>query len=333
MTIFEGRMFGRRMKLQVGTIDFASEDEFDPQLGDDGALRVSFAVRKEIPRKVAATAGAEPPALELAIYNLAERTRRKLDGLKGTSLRGIAMSAGYGEDIGVIFAGELHTVTSAIEGTEWVTKIVGKTGKTAGSVVVNESLPPGASKGDRALKLLEVLQRENPGTNFDKAKARIKAGDAKGVLDTIVNGVTMAGKALEQFRVLSKDLGLEAWIDDGEALALAPGEVRGDRRVVLRADTGLIGPPTRIEDPKSPDMLIVRMTSLLQWRLALAGAVELESGGLNGFFRVRALRHTGDTHEGDWQTEIEADELVSAYDPLTKQYLQPELDSAVGAIS
>lgn len=328
MALPDGALFGRRMRLQVGPIVF-DDAELGPELGDPAALRVGFKVRKKIPTKTTATAGAEPPALELAIYNLAERTRRQLDELVGTKARGIALDAGYGTDVGVAFRGEVVTVLSGREGTEWVTRISGRTGHTLSQTILNDTLPPGATKQARLQKAIDTMARDNPGVSFTLAAQRVKAGDFGGALESITQGVTMTGRALDQFRVLAKDLGLDAWVDDNEFVALAADEVRGARTVVLTAASGLIAPPSRVFDEKDPAKLIVRAMSLLQWRFALGGVLELGSAGLSGFFRVRAVVHTGDTHGSEWSTEVEA-VAVKPYDPLTRRVVGAQLSQNPG---
>lgn len=332
MPIPAAALFGRRMRLQIGPVVF--DDPFKvrpggraaPLLGEPEALRVSFKVRKKIATKATATPGAEPPTLELAIYNLAERTRRQLDELVGTPARGIALDAGYRDEVGTIFRGEVVMITSGREGTEMVTRVVGKTGHQLGQAIVNTTLPPGSTMVERVQQLIQAMQRDNPGVNFGRAIQRFQARDMPGALDQLTRGVTLTGRALDQYRVLSKDLKLETWVDDDEGVALMPTEVRGDRMVVLTAASGLLGPPTRIIDEKDPSKVIARMSSLLQWRIGLGGAVELGSISLSGFYRVRAIVHTGDTHEVEWSTEAEGVQLSVAFDPLLRRAFESQLE-------
>lgn len=332
MTIIgDGNMFGRRLSLQVGPVVFDAPlngpigtGETRGLLGDPEALRVSFNIRAKIPTKAGSTPGAEPPAATIAVYNLAERTRRSLDELIGTKAIGIAFDAGYGDDVGSIFRGHMSTVHSAQRGAEWVTTITGKTGNVAARTIINETLPPGSSKFDRMKKILDTLERDNPAVSFKRAQDRLKLKDYRGFADELTNGVTMTGHAMDHFRVLTKDLGFESWIDQDEAVVLAPDEVRGDRRVVLSPMTGLISAPDPVFDEKLPNKLIIRVRSLLQWRFGLGGVVELVTSGMSGFFRIRAMMHVGDTHGDEYSSEVEAVEVPAAFDPILKKKIQAE---------
>lgn len=326
-------LYGRRLRLQVGSIVFDDAEAFDGvPLGDARALRVSFKVRKAVPKKATASPSASSPDMELKVYNLAERTRRNLDELVSTKARGVAIDAGYGEDVGTVFRGEVTRAYSVREGTEWATTIIAKAGRTLGQTVLNETVPPGATKVDRVLRMLEAAQRDNPGVSFTRALDRFKQRDMAGALDELGRGVTLSGRAFDQYRVLAQDLGLETWVEDEEVVALMADEVRGDRRVVLTPRTGLVGAPTPVFDEKNPKKVIIRAVSRLQWRLGLGGVVEVSSQSRAGFFRVRALVHTGDTHGSEWTTEVEAVEVPAAYDPILRRTLESELDDvAVGA--
>lgn len=340
MPIAADALFGRRARLQIGDIVF--DDPFlvradgrpAPLIGDSDALRLSFVIRKQLPVKTAASAaGSTKPTCELAIYNLAERTRRRLDQLAGTTARGIVLEAGYQEDVGVLFRGEVVGISSGREGTEWVTRVQATSGRALMKATVNESLAPGATKEARILALLATLERAAPGVSLDRARARLKKGDMPALLDELTSGVTMVGSALRQFEQLVRDLGKEAIVDDDDLSVLGPDEIRGDRVVVLTPFTGLISLPTRLPaDTKRPDQVVVRARSLLQWRLGLGGMVEIGASNIAGMYRVRAVVHTGDTHDQEWSSEVEADEVARAYDPLLEREIQSQIEASPSGV-
>lgn len=333
-----GRVFGRRARLQISDLVFddpllvREDSRRAPLLGDHDALRLSFKVRKQVPTGASTT---KLPTCEIALYNLAERSRRRLDTIVGTRERGLILEAGYQDDVGQIFRGEVTSVWSGREGTEWVTRVTATTGRTLSMATVNESLAPGASKTARMLLLLDALDVASQGgqaSGLRRARARLDRGDLRGAFDELVNGATLTGPALQQFQQLAKDLGAEAWVDDDEVVMLAEGEVRSDQMVVLTPYTGLVGLPQRIVDEKRPAQLVVRALARMQWRLTLGAVLELGSTAIAGLCRVRAVVHTGDTHAEEWTTEVEADVIDRAWDPVLEREIQGELNATPSGV-
>lgn len=290
--------FRRLARVQIGGVVI-----------DGPALRVGFRVKKTITSKAT-----DPNSAEIKIYNLAKKTREALrdtaDGKTGLSL--LAGYAGPGGEteagaLPQIFRGDVRLVLSYREGTENVTEVQAVTGKALGGNIISTSLSPGATKQDRLLAVLEDMKRNNPLVDFSQAFDRVRMGDFKGGLDALKSGASMVGRSLDYTKALARDFGLEAWVDDDQVIISGADEVpKGALAVFLSPDSGLIGAPRPIYDTKNPKQFIVRATALLNGGFALGRQVQIESEGLSGRFRIRAVAHTGDTHLGEWSSEVEA---------------------------
>lgn len=84
---------------------------------------------------------------------------------------------------------------------------------------------------------------------------------------------------------------------------------------VVNEETGLIGSPTKrnkvgeINNPFQQNGYVFR--SLLNPTIEPNGRVRLQAEEVNGLFRVLAVKHTGDTAEGDFFSTVEVEEWVT----------------------
>lgn len=140
------------------------------------------------------------------------------------------------------------------------------------------------------------------------------------------NGFSYYGAARVALHKVVHGTGLEWSIQNGE-LQIVPRRGTTKRQAfVLSADSGLIGHPermrqgarekARVQDQRTGDNRNIvsarqqvdgwRVTSLLLPTLNPGDLVKLESRTVEGWFRVDALRHTGDIGgAGDFITELE----------------------------
>jgi hypothetical protein len=290
--------FRRLARLQIGGVVI-----------DAPALRIGFRVKKTITSKAT-----DPNAAEIKVYNLAKKTRERLketaDGKTGLSLLAGYAGPAADTDVGAlpqIFRGDVRLVLSYREGTENVTEIQAVTGKNLGGNIISTSLSPGATKKERLLAVLDDMKRNNPLVDFSQAFDRVQRGDFKGGLDALKSGASMVGRSLDYTKALARDFGLEAWVDDDQLIISGADEVpKGTLAVLLSPETGLIGAPRPVYDTKNPKAFVVRATGLLNGGFALGRQVKIVSEDLTGVFRIRAVAHTGDTHSGEWSSEVEA---------------------------
>lgn len=252
-------------------------------------LRMAFKVSKSTKR--------EPNTCELRIWNLAAKTRAKLQG-KGVS---VILSAGYQDNAAIIFQGDSRTIDHLREGADWITRVRCGDGERAYQWAhFSESFAPGTSIADVVRAAAKAL-----GVNVGNLDDELDKGKFRGALTAFAHGYTAHGKAALELDRLLRTCGLSWSIQDG-ALQLLRGDAAAPgKAVLLTPQTGLIGSPEHNTPDKKGKAPRVKFRSLLQPQIKCGGSVELRSDGVKGQFRVESLDHTGDTASTDWYTSGE----------------------------
>lgn len=112
-------------------------------------------------------------------------------------------------------------------------------------------------------------------------------------------GISFVGPAQDALDRICGDVGQSYSIQDGNVQILAAGSTRKEVAVRLTSDTGLIGSPSQSDDG-------VNLKSLLNGSVKPGTLVSVASFAVTGFYRADKVTHRGDTHGGEWTTEIEA---------------------------
>ncbi len=273
-------------------------------------IRVTFDVNKD--------AQEESNDSVIRIYNLAEATRRAMEepGLM------CVLYAGYAEEAGplLMMAGSVVFAYTKFEQPDVVTELIVKDGYVE---VRDTAVSIGLGSGARASAIIRDIARQMglPLVMADDVPDR-----------QWQQGFSFYGAARTALHKVTQGTGLE-WSIQNQQLQVV--QRRGTTRrqaIVLAADTGLLGYPERtreaarekakVKDKTTGDDVNLvsarqqrdgwRVTSLLLPTLNPGDLVKLESRTVEAFLRADALRHTGDSAGGDWQTELE---LVDRYAP------------------
>lgn len=255
------------------------------------ALRTTFRVTKRLTK--------EPNEMELTIYNLNDQQRASMQKLP----LAVVLEAGYEDGTATIFSGDARYVDSGREGADWITKIQAGDGERSYRFsAFSESFKSGTS-------VAAVFQRAAAalGVDADAATAVVNSG----VLDQFSQGASFHGRASAAIDSLLKGRGFEWSIQDGKLQVLATGKPLQNAAVLLNANSGLIGVPTHAAPAKPGTKQafhapIMKIKSLLQAQLAPGKLMRLESAAVSGNFRIEQVIHSGDTHGGDWFSELEA---------------------------
>lgn len=290
---------GRAALIQIGPVVVRAPD-----------LRVAFRVKKTI--KSHATT---PNEATIQIFNLAQKSRRKLDEAAENKWL-LSIQAGYvgqsAEDFDPaflprVYLGTVVSVLSFKSGTELVTEIQSLQHPAVGASMISTALKPGAKKSDTLKALLEQLQKDNPTVDITSAMERVQRKDFVGAAKSIASGISLIGQTQQHLQLFAREAGLETWIDDDGVKVSASDETpKGLRAVLLTARSGLIGELKRVYDQKNPKAFIVRAQALMNGEIAIGRQVVIRSAGLEGTFRVRAVSYNGDSHGQEWTTELEA---------------------------
>ncbi|WP_313378010.1 phage protein [Achromobacter insolitus] len=277
-------------------------------------MRITFDVTKD--------AAEEPNEHVIRVYNLAESTRRALEepGLM------CVLYAGYGEEDGPLLmaSGSVVFAYTKFEQPDVVTELIVKDGYAeVRDTAVSIGLGPGAQASSiirdiaRQMGLPLVMSDDVPDRRWQQ-------------------GFSFYGAARTALHKVTQGTGLEWSIQNQQLQVLARKGTTRRRAVVLAADSGLLGYPERtreaarekakVKDKTTGDDVNIvsarqqrdgwRVTSLLLPTLNPGDLVKLESRTVEAFLRIEALRSTGDSAGGDWQTELE---LVDRYAPPKKK--------------
>lgn len=299
------RLFRRRAMLQAGDVAI--------EAGAGDALRVKFAVRKT-------TSTEDPNTCEVTLSNLSSDTRARIEAAATVKpAQALILEAGYVDAAGMLFTGELVWAESVRERTGWTTTLRAASGRRAGEAYLSQALAAGQTKKQQVEAILRTIQQQDPLLSLKQARDRLEKKDYKGAVESIVSGVSMLGPAMKELDRVARQIGLEAWIDDGELVLLKTDEALLREAVVLTPSTGLIGAPIRAADDKEaastappgnaqfrrPARTVVRGRSMLNPLITLGRRIDLESESTSGAFKVREVQHTGDTHGAEWFTEWE----------------------------
>lgn len=254
-----------------------------------------------------------PNRSKISVYNLAPETRKSLEK---PDVRCV-FKAGYAEEEGPIevYQGDVALVFSKFDGADVITEIeLGEGAKAIRDVMISLSYNSGVS----SKKVLEDIAK----------KLKMSLNMPSDVpTRTWQNGLSFHGPARSGLDKVTSATGL-SWSVQGGALQVIRAGGNTNRTVVdLGADSGLVGHPERVRKGKQeiaidPDDAKAikrrsreiisstaeedgwRVRSLLLPSLLPNDRVKLSSRSVEGVFTIKDLRHFGDTHGGDWITEL-----------------------------
>ena len=283
-----GVLGGRVCELIVGAVPpVGSFTPTQPNALKIVDLRMSFSIEKDDKP--------QPNRCEVSIYNLAPSSRQLLAS-KGVRM---ILSAGYqGGSFGVIYAGDARYVNHLKEnGVDWRTKIqAGDAERSFRFAFASQSFQPGTAVGQVVQRLVKVLGVD-PG-NVNDVAGQLNDQHADGFVVHAPAGAALT-EALRPY-------GYGWSVQDGRMQILKESDVTAGQAVLISQSTGLIGSPEFGTNEKAKGPATLKVKSMLNAAFRVGGSIEVRSRGKNGFFRVKKLKHQGDTFGGDWFTELEA---------------------------
>jgi hypothetical protein len=260
-------------------------------------LRMQFSASKTLEKT--------PNTAEIHVFNLAEKSRKGMQTMGATVL----LQAGY-EDTdsqAIVFSGNARYISHRIDGPDWVTKIECGDGEQAvGGDMVDVSF----AEGTPVVRALEYISGK---LKVDKGNLGTQA---KGLGRVLKTGFVARGRAAALLEKLLVSEGYTFSIQNGRLQILKPEESNTETVFVLGPTTGLIGSPEWNTPDKAGKPPTLKVLSLLLPQIIPGRRVQLESRAAKGIFKVQAVNHRGDTHEGDWHTEMEC---VPASEDAPKQ--------------
>ncbi len=276
-------------------------------------LRIQFEITK--------TAKKDPNKSSIRIYNLRKETRAELEKPDTRCL----LYAGYKDEAGalLIFQGGVTFSWTKYELPDVITEL--ELGDGAAEIR-DTTISVGYDKGVKSTQVLNDVSKQmgTPLTLPKDIPERIWQ-----------NGLSYFGSARTLLDKVTKGSELEWSIQNGNLQVIKKGMVTTRQGIVLSADSGLIGFPeherkanegtTEVKDADKKKKTVSTpakhydgwsVNSLLMPEVNPGDRVKLESRAVNGIFRVQELKHKGDSHDGDWQTEMK---LIDPAAPLTEE--------------
>jgi hypothetical protein len=260
-------------------------------------LRMQFTASKTLEKS--------PNTAEIHVFNLAEKSRKGMQTIGAN----VVLQAGYEDEKSqaVVFSGNARYISHRLDGPDWVTKIECGDGEQAvGGDLVEETF----AEGTPVVRALE----------FISGKLKVDKGNmgtqAKGLGRMLRSGFVAKGRAATVLERLLVAEGYSFSIQNGRLQILKPGQSNTDTVFVLSPSTGLIGSPEWSTPDKSGKPPTLKVVTLLLPQILPGRRVQLDSRAAKGLFMVKGLSHRGDTHEGEWHTEMEC---VPASEDAPKQ--------------
>jgi hypothetical protein len=265
-------------------------------------LRINFEISKDDRKK--------PNQSRIRVWNMAPERRAALEK-PGTRC---VLKAGYLEEDGPLelFQGDVVFAWTAYERADVVTTLeLGEGADTYRNAVVTLGYPAGATS-TKALK--DVAGKMGlPLTMPDDVPVRTWQG-----------GLSFHGPARGALDKITAGTGLEWSIQGGALQVVRRGGTTNRTVIELAAESGMIGSPERqrqgrqeaaeVDDQATRRRRRVaaersdfdgwRVRSLLLPTVLPRDRIKLSARGAEGVLAIRDLRHIGDSHSGDWITEL-----------------------------
>lgn len=234
-----------------------------------------FTINFSVNRSTNATAN----TLNLKITNLSQTTRQKIfqDRFNTAAVprRKIEFRAGYGDDMPIIFRGNIQQALSYREGTEWITDIQAWDGGEAFlNSFSNFTIGAGTSQNSIVSKLFTDLPGTSKGiiSDFNKTSSRAK---------------TYFGNTTE---ILQNEIGHQGnfFIDNEVGYLLKTNDAYSGTLAIINAKSGLLGTPRRQEA-----MLDIEL--LFEPHISVGQHIQLETLEkiFSGIYKVMGFSHQG----------------------------------------
>lgn len=262
------------------------------------SLRVGFTVEQSL--------GKVPGRAEVAIYNLAEKTRNRLQ--KADEKVKVVVEAGYEETgYSLVFAGEMRAAFSRPIGKgTWVTILRAGDGDKAARRSRKGSKTAGIRPGVSLDRVMSDLANRM-GVGIGNVGQELRKGNLsfEGLGQAFAKGLNGAGSEWELAQKLARSAGHELSIQGNEMQLLKRGKALAVEATVLNRYSGLEGSPE--VDAKGEMSFRARILPGLEPGYPVQ--IESLTSYGSGLWRIDKRRVIGDTREQDWVVEAKAREI------------------------
>lgn len=242
----------------------------------------------------------EPPVATITVTNLSANTRANIKKKDP-----VVLNAGYKGDVGCILIGEVVGLKHKQSDVDWTTTI---TVQPCADEILGKQINKTYAKNSKASAIVRDLlnifgvevAKCSLNEDISYPRGRVCRGNLKQVLTEIVVNECKSRfiiRATGQIYITKASDG----IDNGVTLTQATGLLRSDEeRVVIPVETDL---NSQTSDEERDEDTISR-SCLLNYRIATAEVIKIQSNELNGRFIVVQGKHSGG-RTGVWKTTME----------------------------
>lgn len=235
-----------------------------------------------------------PNQCRITITNLEESTRTML---KSRPLK-IKLEAGYKDAFSQIFTGDVTHGISTLDGSDWKTELeCGDGDRVIAGARANRSYKPGTKVGSILDDLAKLAKQQLP-ESVRNSEIFNKVMDA---------GFVSFGKYEDKFAELLKPYGYSMSIQDGQPQItnVKTGLTPSPTRYVIDERHGMIGSPEFGHPSKKGKPPAITVNLALYPSIRPGHIAEMNTRDVKGSFKIIKVKHKGDTHGNEWQTEIE----------------------------
>jgi hypothetical protein len=254
-------------------------------------LTVEFEIEKSIKRT--------PNTAVIRVRNLSKEQRDHLSSLSvnkkaGTGKIRCELVAGYKDEYGLIFRGDLRNATHTREGATWITQVEGEDGgRSSLKARVNQTFPAGTPVATVVLACAAALG-VGPG-NLPSLTALLATRGGR----TFPAGTVLSGQASEELHHLLASCGYTYSIQNGALQIQKAGKPLLAVGALLSEATGLVETPS-----VNPDGTVSAKTLIIPNIYPGARCV-LASAAVQGQYQIRSIKYQGNSFTKDWYASLE----------------------------
>lgn len=266
-------------------------------------LHLTFEVQKDLT--------VETNKVKFTIWNLTDESRQKIEKQD----LNVDLYAGYRDNGGAkrIFNGSVIRTITTDEGKDMKTVIEASDGQVA---VRDSVFALSYAPGTGGLIVVKAIAK-NMGLPLVLGDG-VKFGAYE-------NGYSFVGKGADALTEVCGGNGCTWSIQNGNLQIILAGGVVANKGLVFNSGSGLIGSPARIvksnhnpdkdtpkkkrrqkEHKEKPDKKAGwKIETLLAPTVSPGDAIKVESRVINGWFRVETIKHTGDSINGEYRSQMD----------------------------
>lgn len=208
----------------------------------------------------------------------------------------VRLEVGYGNDIEVLYDGDVEKTKYEKVGTETVLTLEAGEGTAAAGVRSNKSYNKGSLVKDILQDMVDDIVE---GGRLIASSALEKIAEISGI--KIKSGEVVKGRTIDKLKLKLAKYGYKPTINQNRQLTFVKeGDPEFFEAVLINQNTGLIGIPIKTEKgfqfrSKIQPGIVRPLTK-----------VQIDSDVLLGTGTVKKCQYNGDTHGPEWQFEAEA---------------------------